>query len=237
MSLRCIFFTALAATLVSCTYQHDVHEPERAVFEAPAPCKPGAPVVVLGSAADARPTQVIGKYLEVYAAGYLGPVGPYYKVTVGAELAEHANDFLANCLTAKSYCVKRSPISQPTSEVQRLVSVILSSAVISNDQSLKAHFWEGQYCAAEIKVEVRDSSSQRVFFVCNYSTSKEANQYWSKRGEKPFFSFVDLDAQYLEQVNEAIDDAVKKACNDPAFIAAITLPPSATSDAHRRREQ
>jgi hypothetical protein len=36
--------------------------------------------------------------------------------------------------------------------------------------------------------------------------------------------FGDTNAWYLEQVNKAIDDAVMKVYDDPAFIAAITPP-------------
>ncbi len=39
---------------------------------------------------------------------------------------------------------------------------------------------------------------------------------------------VPFSAHYLEQVNNAIENALQKACDDPAFIAALTptVPPS-----------
>lgn len=169
----------------------------------------------LGPATDARPTHVIASYqINAWPTGW---PPTYYEVSIGAELAKYANDVLANCLTAKGYCVQRDPHSLLVSGRGRLVGTVLLSADTKNKSSWITGAPLFRNRVAEIKVEVRDSSSQIALFVGNYS-SFNAIDFGM------FGIFADLDAPYLEEVNKAIDDAVKKACDDPAFIAAIAPP-------------
>jgi hypothetical protein len=238
MTVRWIVFAALAVALSSCTAQHEVHEPERALLGATS-CKPGAPVVGLGPATDARPTQVITSYNYDTSPWWAGasPPAPLprslsvptpHEVIIGTELAEYARDSLAGCLIARGYCVKGDQHSSFVPEPARLVGVVLISADTKNTSSWELGSPLHRNRSAEVKVEVRDSSSQKVSFVGHYSSlhamdSIEMSKFFSLSGsDAPFAD------HYLEQVNKAIDEAVKKACDDPAFIAVIT--PSAEAE-------
>lgn len=223
-AVRWTFFAALFAAASSCTttYQSEAHEPERAILESP--CKPGAPIIGLAPAVDARPTQVIARYMEQTWFGYAlrNPIPTLHEATNGTELADYASEALANCLNAKGYCVQRDQHSSRVPEPAQLVGVVLLSADTKNTSSLEIGSPLHRNRAADVKVEVRDSASSKVAYFNNYSSSDAM--------ENPPFSrflFGDLNAWYLREVNKAIDDAVKKACDDPALIAAIA-PPSGT---------
>jgi hypothetical protein len=80
--------------------------------------------------------------------------------------------------------------------------------------------FHGVDATADIVLTVRDQSGKQVFSQ-TYAGACPSPTTWSLKS---------LNQRYQDNVSAALNDAVKKAGDDPAFIAAIT---ERSADTHR----
>lgn len=130
---------------------------------------------------------------------------------VGPALAEQADARMANCVAEKGFAPVRLPPPTGQATPGRTVVVKVLSA-----EHLRWSIVSGPVARVELELTVSDASNQRVFSqnyvgeatgrFARYALGKTANEVVGMA------------------VADALADAIAKGCNDPGFIAAISVP-------------
>ncbi|HYL57824.1 MAG TPA: hypothetical protein VEU51_03060 [Candidatus Acidoferrales bacterium] len=135
------------------------------------------------------------------------PNAPGVRFTVGPEIAQHANALLENQLVRRGFRVVHIGTAADAPASRRVVVVTVVSAYQGNDWPV------GWTASATLAVAVQDQSGERIFS----QTYTGTRSYGLDVGV-----MFELLAERQAELSKAFDDAIAKACDDPAFIAAIT---------------
>lgn len=211
---------ALAILLISCASTREVHV-QMPVIPANL-VKPDAPLVYLKPGTDSRPSNVIARYDEIWAAGQLGYVGPKFHVAVGSELAEYADTLALGYIQMKGFRAQRIGAELPSTPAPCVhLRLISAQGPVPENRDMTAI---PAGATADIEVDVTDAAGGEIFHDSYNAIVKGS----APTVLLPFAkSVVGADQRWLDLVNQAVEEAIKLMVADPRFIAAISATPTA----------